>query len=82
MINEAIAKSQKTTDEATNKAADFIAKAKRDAEQVVSSDETDSVYFSDEELFEQMKQKADRLQQENETDGETDDLKSEDHESR
>ena len=82
VINEARAKSPKTRDEATNKAADFIAKAKRDAEQVVSSDETDSVYFSNEELFEQMKQKADSLRQENETDGESDDLKAEDHENR
>ena len=61
VINEARAKGLKTTDEATNNAADFIAKAKRDAEQVVSSNETDSVYFSDEQLFEQMKQKADSL---------------------
>ena len=37
-------KVQKLRDEATSKAADFIAKAKRDAEQVVSSDETDCVF--------------------------------------
>ena len=61
VISEARAKSLKTRDEATNKAADFIAKPKRNAESVVSLDETDIVYFSDEELSEQMKQKADSL---------------------
>ena len=79
VIREARGKSPKTRDEATNKSADLI--AKRDAEEVVSSDGTDGVYFSNEELFEQMKQKADSLQEEKETDSETDDLKYENHEN-
>ena len=39
------------------------------------------MYFSDEELFEQIKQKVDSLREEKDTDNETDDLKTKNHEN-
>ena len=45
VIREARGKSPKTRDVATDKAADFITKAKCGAEAVVSSDKTDGVYY-------------------------------------